>query len=269
MITLSELWTYPLKSAKGISLNTSTVNKWGLAFDRSFMLVDPAGFFLSQRQTPQLATIEALTTPSQQSITFQHPLKTPLFVDPLLSLGTKQVTVWQDTFMANSYKSEINDWFSDILNTPCELVSMKKEVERQVDTEFAKKGDITAFSDGFPLLLISQASLDDLNQKLNQPVGMERFRPNLVVTGCKAFEEDTWQKIQINGIILDVVKPCSRCIIPNTNQQTGARTAEPLKTLSSYRKGLFGMKNKVFFGQNVIQQNLGKIQLGDKLIVLE
>lgn len=269
MITVSQLWSYPLKSAQGIPLKQANIEQWGLQFDRSFMLVDLDGHFLSQRQTPLLATISIQKDISNNRITFLHPKKSPLFVDPLLINGNLNVTVWGDNLPANTYSNEINAWFSDILNHPCRLVSMDDKVKRQVDLDYAQTGDITAFSDGFPILLISQASLNDLNNRLKKPVSMKRFRPNIVVTGCEAFAEDTWKTIRINGITLEVVKPCSRCIIPNTNQQTGERTVEPIKTLSSYRKDLFGIKNKIFFGQNIIQRGFGNIQLDNELTVLE
>ena len=113
---------------------------------------------------------------------------------------------------------------------------------RLVDQVYAKPGDHTAFSDGFPLLLLSQASLDDLNSKLNTPVPMSRFRPNLVVSGCEPFAEDNWRILRIGELTLYVVKPCSRCVIPNIDVITAKRSAEPAKTLSGYRK----RNNKIF-----------------------
>jgi hypothetical protein len=127
-----------------------------------------------------------------------------------------------------------------------------------VDQTYAQAGDKTAFSDGFPLLLISQASLDDLNQRMEKPLGMNRFRPNLVVKGNSAFAEDAWKKIRIGDIELRIVKPCSRCVIPSINIETAEREAEPTKTLVSYRK----RDNKIFFGQNVIADNTGTLEVG-------
>ena len=136
---------------------------------------------------------------------------------------------------------------------------------RQCDPVYAKPGEKTAFSDGFPYLLISQASLDDLNQRLDTAVEMKRFRPNLVIAGSQAFEEDNWKKIRIGDVSFRLVKPCSRCIIPSIDPQSGVKSAEPLKTLSSYRK----RDNKIFFGQNLIAEGSGILQTGMPVEVLE
>jgi len=269
MITLSELWIYPLKSAGGTSLSSSYLDQWGLQGDRTFMLVSPDGHFLSQRKLASLTLIQVKQNLKNASIIFTTPSNSPLTVDPLLIQATKEITIWGDTFQANSYTHEVNQWFSYALGLECELVSMKKDVKRQVDLDFAKKGNTTAFSDGFPLLLISEASLNDLNNRLKTPVNMNRFRPNLVIKGCTAFEEDTWKTIQIGDIVFDVAKPCSRCNVPNINQETAVKEQEPMKTLATYRRGAKTEKNKVFFGQNLVQQNQGKLSLGEAIIIIE
>ncbi|HFD86614.1 MAG TPA: MOSC domain-containing protein, partial [Gammaproteobacteria bacterium] len=137
---------------------------------------------------------------------------------------------------------------------------------RQVDQDYASAGDKTAFSDGFPILLISQASLDDLNNRLDEPMPMKRFRPNLVVTGTQPYEEDQWQRISINGVEFRIVKPCSRCIVTTIDPETGKQTGvEPLETLGTYRK----QGGKVMFGQNVIPDGSGVVALGDEVVILE
>jgi uncharacterized protein YcbX len=143
---------------------------------------------------------------------------------------------------------------------------MPDECERQVDETYARPGDITSFSDGFPLLLISEASLQDLNSRLELPVPMRRFRPNLVISGCTPYAEDEWQRIRIGEIEFEVAKPCSRCIIPTIDTETAQRNPdrEPLRTLATYRR----RDNKVYFGQNLIHRGTGLLKVGDPLEII-
>ena len=161
--------------------------------------------------------------------------------------------------------SEANEWFSHKLDMRCKLLYMPHESKRKVDREYMLNNDITGFSDAFPLLMIGQASLDDLNSRLDIPVPMNRFRPNIVFTGGDPFEEDTMEHFRINNIDLYAVKPCARCVVTTTDQETGATAKEPLKTLASYRTG----NNKVYFGQNILYKNNGVIKVGDELKVVQ
>mgnify|MGYP001828911861 CR=1 FL=1 len=136
---------------------------------------------------------------------------------------------------------------------------------RRVDPAFSRATDQVGFADGFPFLLISQASLDDLNRRLAQPVAMLRFRPNLVVAGCEAFAEDGWRRIRVGELEFRVAKPCSRCIIPTIDPSTGQRGVEPLRTLNSYRR----RGNKVYFGQNLVHESAGRLAVGMPVEVLE
>ena len=179
----------------------------------------------------------------------------------------KKVTVkiWQDECQAYDAGEEAAKWLSMALSIECRLVYFPDDEFRQIDLSYANKGEGTAFSDGFPILLISNASLNDLNARLANPITMQHFRPNLVVSGCNPFEEDNWKKIQIGNIVFRIVKPCSRCIIPNINIETAMRESEPIKTLSSYRK----RDSKIFFGQNIIADSLGNIDLGMSIEIIE
>ena len=174
------------------------------------------------------------------------------------------VTIWNDQCSAIDCGDEAAKWISQFLDTPSRIVFFPDTEVRQVDPDYANLGDKTAFSDGFPLLLISQASLDDLNSRLQQPVTMTQFRPNIVISGCEAFAEDKWKKIKIGDIEYRIVKPCSRCIIPSINIETAKPAAEPLKTLASYRK----QGNKVYFGQNIIAENEGSIEIGMPVTII-
>jgi uncharacterized protein YcbX len=137
---------------------------------------------------------------------------------------------------------------------------------RRLDLDYARPQDQTGFADGFPFLLISEASLADLNRRIGRTLPMQRFRPNLVVRGCAPYAEDHWRRIRIGGVGFRLVKPCSRCIIPSIDPATGERDgSEPLATLSRYRQ----TGNKVYFGQNLIHDGPGRLAVGDRVVVLE
>ncbi len=265
-ISLTGIHSYPIKSTRGISLDQATLVSRGLEYDRRWMLVDSQGQFLTQRQLPRMALIhthiesDALLVCAQGHSDLVLPLE--------LNQGEiLEVQVWKDQCRALAANDEINEWFSQFLHHPVRLVFMPDEMNRQVDPGYARSGDITSFADGFPLLLISEGSLADLNQRLDSPLPMRRFRPNLVVKGCPPYAEDQWQTIRIGGILFDVVKPCSRCIITTVDPETAEHhpDREPLKTLATYRK----KDKQVFFGQNLIHRGTGLLRLGDTIEIIE
>ncbi len=275
---ISEINFYPIKSLKGISTDKAVVEDRGLRFDRRWMLVDTDNRFMTQREHPKMATIKVAVDDSGLKV--ESDGKEPLFI-PTVS-GTEPneletVTVWSSTVKAAVHSDNVNQWFSGVLNFDCRLVAMTESSNRHVDPDYAKRPeDTVSFADGYPFLLIGQASLDDLNKRISeknagstglQPLPMNRFRPNFVVSGSEAFEEDSWKRIRIGETIFHLVKPCGRCIITTTDQQTGQRNGdEPLATLSGYRK----MDGKLLFGQNLIAETSGAtIRTGDQLEVLE
>jgi uncharacterized protein YcbX len=225
------------------------------------MLVSPAGDFLSQRKFPQMARIQPKFI--QQQLILTHPTQPDLFVAKANSQKTMQVTIWKDSVTAQCINEQADKWLTTLLKTPCHLVYIPEHEIRQCDLAYAKQGERTGFADGFPILLISIASLDDLNQRLDHPVDMKRFRPNIVVEGCDAFAEDKWTNFTLGNLAMRGVKPCSRCILTTVNPETGQKSddMEPLKTLMSYRK----QGNSVYFGQNVIHTTTGEIRVGDSL----
>ena len=259
---LTGLNIHPIKSARGISLDVSEVDEFGLRYDRRWMVVDESGMFLSQRSHPRLA----LVVPSIGNGTLQvdapgmPPLQTPL--QPQDSVATS-VTVWDDTCPATWLGERTAEWFSQFLGTPCSLVYMADQVVRPANPAFAPPGVRVSFADAYPFLLISEESLADLNRRLADPLPMNRFRPNLVVAGGEPYAEDGWGSIEIGGIRLQVVKPCDRCLVTTTDQATGERGKEPLRTLATYRK----VGNDVMFGQNVVHQNTGRLRVGDAVRV--
>ena len=260
---LTGLNIYPIKSARGIALDQSEVDEFGLRHDRRWMVVDESGLFLSQRSHPRLALV--VPGISDHTLQIDAPgmprLRTPL--RPRGSVSTR-VTVWDDTCMADWAGDEAAEWFSDFLGAACTLVHMPDEVIRPANPAFAAAGVRVGFADGFPFLLISEESLADLNSRLTNPLPMNRFRPNLVVAGGEAYGEDRWGRFEIGGVRLEVVKPCERCLVTTTDQATGERGKEPLRTLATYRK----VGNDVMFGQNVVHENIGCLRVGDSVTVV-
>lgn len=262
-LVLSEIWIYPIKSLGGISLKSAIIERRGLQYDRRWMLVDQNGVFLTQRKHRTMALLQVHLVENGLQVT--HKLKTisPLFIpfdaEPLEHL---QVEVWSDKCDAYTINENINNWFSDVLGVDCRLVYMHDNSNRQIDIRYASKGDIMSFADGYPILIIGQTALNNLNDKLETAIPMNRFRPNLVFTGGKANEEDTWKEFKIGNSNFLGVKPCARCVMTTINQNNGTAGTEPLKTLSTYRK----KDNKILFGQNVISHAVGnEIRIGDAI----
>jgi len=263
-ISVSGLFTYPVKSCRGISLNSSQLQSFGLKNDRRWMVVDEEGVMLTQRTVAKMCLIQP------ELIDAGLMLKTlsmdDLYVEFPLENKKLKVKIWADHCQAFDAGDKAAKWLSHVLEQNCRLVYFPDDEFRQVDLNYANKGEKTAFSDGFPLLLITQESLDDLNGRLScDPISMHRFRPNIVVKGAEAFAEDAWKIIRIADITLRIVKPCSRCVIPSINIETAQREDEPLKTLVSYRK----LNKKIYFGQNIIANSTGEINIGMQVEIIE
>lgn len=262
-IKVSSLSIYPVKSCRNIYQQSARVEAFGLENDRRWMVVDEKGVMLTQRKISKMCLIQPEVV--EAGLVLKTSGMDDLYVETPLSNKKISVKVWDDECQAYHAGDEAANWLSHVLSIKCRLVYFSNEEFRQVDLNYANAGDKTAFSDGFPFLLISQASLDDLNSRSTSPVPMNRFRPNIVVTGCEPFAEDKWKKIQIGNITFRIVKPCSRCVIPSINIETAEREDEPLKTLIAYRK----RDNKIFFGQNVIADSEGDITVGMPVEVIE
>jgi uncharacterized protein YcbX len=260
---LSELWRFPVKSLRGRRFSALAVTARGFAHDREWMVVDPAGRFLTQRQQPRMALVDAAVRDGQLQLAAPGmPSLDVAAGDDGVGL---EVQVWGDRCAALAPDPAADAWLSRFLDAPCRLVRQPADAVRRVDPGYAGPGDQVGFADGFPFLLISQASLDDLNRRLASPVPMLRFRPNLVVTGTAPYEEDRWRRIRIGDLTLRVAKPCSRCVIPTIDPATAERAAEPLRTLMSYRR----RDNKVYFGQNLLHDGVGRLAEGMVVEVLE
>jgi uncharacterized protein YcbX len=241
---------YPVKSCRGTALTHALVTETGFQYDREWMIVRPDGRFLTQREEPRLAMIEPNLTAF--ALEFEAPDMDEIRV-PLDHQGKAvEVTVWKDTCAALDAGDHIASWLTAYLGSEHRLVRFDRSQRRPSDPKWT--GGVEAqslFSDGFPWLMISQASLDDLNSRLEQKLPMNRFRPNIVIDGVPPYGEDEPKDfVSANGVRLRGVKPCTRCAITTTDQSTGERSDEPLRTLRSYRMSREPMG--LIFGQNMI-----------------
>jgi uncharacterized protein YcbX len=279
-MNISEINIYPIKSLRGISIESALVEKRGLQYDRRWMLTDKDGFFMTQREFPKMATLAVAIENGELRVeNAGHGLMSIPF-EP--DLGERQkVTVWQSVCDAEVYRGEVSEWFSDVLGTNCQLVFMPENTKRNVNSRFDRGGDIVSFADGYPLLVIGEASLSDLNSRLETPLLTNRFRPNIVVRGSEPYAEDNWQQIQVGEAFFRGTKPCARCVMTTVDQQNGEFDGkEPLRTLATYRLAKMVMperletlgltENAVLFGQNLIAETPGAtISVGDELTVLD
>ncbi|MBM3109736.1 MOSC domain-containing protein [Pseudomonas sp. P66] len=265
---LSALYRYPLKSARGQALQSSSLGLLGLNGDRRWMLVERGnGRFLTQRAYPQMSQLTALYS-DDGHLTLQAPGRSALSVPvPQADSDLRGVTIWRDTFRVPDAGDEAGQWLSEFIGKDIRLVHVPEERARFLPGGYGDNTDRVAFADGFPLLLIGQSSLDDLIQKVGRPLEMARFRPNLVVEGAQAFAEDGWKRIRVGDMEFRVLKPCERCIMTTIDPQTGERSAdrEPLTTLKTYRQ----KEGDVLFGQNLVADGSGTLEVGMPVTVLE
>lgn len=267
---LSEINVYPIKSLGGISLKSAVIEERGLQFDRRWMLIDESNKFLTQREFPKMAVVKVEIEKENLRVSFDSGEKIIPFVPE--TNETASVKIWSSRCRAKIYDDETNEWFSDILQTKCRLALIPEETRRKVNYFYAAhKGDVVSFADGYPVLIIGENSLNDLNERLETPVPMNRFRPNLVVSGAEAFAEDDWKLIKIGEAVFHVVKPCGRCVMTTVDQEKGEKKgSEPLKTLGKFRIPKRSIKKKILFGQNLITENVGAtVKVGDQIEVLE
>ena len=260
---LSGLYIYPIKSVKGIALTEGKIQTRGLEYDRRWMLIDDDNRFLTQREFPKLATISLSIEQRglQASLNGEAPLLIPFVPEAVSSVP---VQIWNSNCPAALVSAEADRWFSEALDSSVRLVYMPDDTKRLINP--VKSDAIVSFADAYPFLLVTEASLEDLNSRLQQRVGMERFRPNFVISGASAFAEDGWQEVSIGGTDFSVAKACSRCVMTTVDQERGVRSGEePLRTLSSFRR--FG--NEVRFGQNLIAADEGTtVRVGDQVTIV-
>jgi uncharacterized protein len=262
-LLISEINIYPVKSLGGISVKSSIVEERGLMYDRRWLLVDENGIFMTQRDFPQMALIDLSL--SENNLIAKHKTNIDLQAIriPLKFFSDEriEIIIWDDKCKAVPISKEYDNWFSDALKTKCRLVHMPDDERRIVEKKFVAEDKIVSFADAYPFLIIGQSSLDDLNSRMEVKLPMNRFRTNFVFSGGKPFDEDNWNDFMIGNVKFRAVKPCARCVITTTNQDTAERSSEPLRTLSTFRK--FG--NKVLFGMNLVADTTGVVNVGDEI----
>ncbi len=256
-ITLASIHVYPVKSLGGFSVPEVRLTDRGLEHDRRWMLIDPDGRFLSQRECAPMACLHCAphgngfqVTDSRNGNSVELPWS---LVD-----GTRiNAKVWADEVQLILGDASMHRWFTGVLERPLRLAFMPDSTLRSTDQHYANVP--VALNDAFPAMMVSQGSLDELNTRLETPVPMELFRPNFVIDGGKPFQEDHWKEITIGETHFSIVKPCARCIIITTDQWTGERSQEPLRTLATYRS----VGSKVRFGMYATFDEGGTVRVGE------
>lgn len=274
-VQISGLFVYPVKSCRGISLDEAPIEPMGFLHDREFLVVDENDAFLTQRNAPALATIEigleetgmVLDAPDVQRLRVSFTKDD----EPSRHDAARPITIFDDHVLADDVGKEAAGWFGAVLHRPCRLVQMGASYSRKARVEkiapghrWSRTPDIS-FTDAFPTLLVSEESLADLNTRLPEPIPMTRFRPNIVVRGCAPYDENTWNTVEVGGIVFGCATTCLRCVITSIDQQTGIRQGpEPLRTLATYRRSPDG--KGVIFGQYLIHSGTGTLRIGDALV---
>lgn len=258
------LFVYPLKSAGGIAVASAELDAFGIRHDRRWMVQSRDGHFLTQRDLPRLALIR--TSIRDRTLQLDAPGMEPLHLPLDQETGARlRVRIWADVTQGVDAGADASRWISQAVGEDARIVRMPDDAFRPVHPDFDIGAARVSFADGFPLLLVSQASLDGLNARLELPLPMNRFRPNLVVDGTLPHAEDGWRRIAVGSVPLAVVKPCARCVTTTVDQDTGETAQEPLRTLATYRRH----GNGVLFGQNAIHLEPGVLRVGDAVTVVE
>ncbi len=265
---LSEIYIYPIKSLAGIQLDSAQLEIRGLKNDRRFMLIDGEGIFMTQRTIRKMALLHTAIKEDKIHVWHKDQPDNVLVIStqPKSFIGEQEVDVWGIPSICQVMPKVVNDWFQDQLKTDCQLVYMPDTAERRMKEKYNTDRDLVSFADGAPILIVGQAGLDDLNARLDNPVSMNRFRPNLVFTGGTPFMEDEWSSLKIGQHSFKVTHKCVRCNVPNINQETAEIVKEPNRTLAKFRQ----FDKKIYFGVNMVwEQELSEgkdvIKVGDKL----
>ena len=262
---ISSLHIYPIKSCAGQELQKASLDSRGIYLDRSWVIINKMGKIITQREVPALSTVQPILNDSDLSIS--APNMEALSVSCQITGTTHEVDIWGDICQGIDQGNEAADWFSTFLGNSSRLLFFNPNFVRSVDPCYASGSeDQVGFADSFPILIISEGSLADLNARLAKSVQMNRFRPNIVVADCPPYAEDKWKKIQIGDVDLDIVKPCGRCSTILVEQETGLSDKEPLRTLAKYR--IFEGPSPTF-GQNALHHDPGCFQRGMAVKILD
>jgi uncharacterized protein YcbX len=265
MTAVSALYIYPIKALGGIALNMVQVTDRGFQYDRRWMLIDANYRFLSQRELPAMALLQTALEQNSLAVFKRNEPGNGCRIPLLPAPGKRiQADIWGKTCEVQTISEEADAWFSLQLDADCRLVYMPDDSRLAIDEKYYP-GGITSLSDGYPVLMLSEASLERLSERAGLAIEMARFRPNLVISGCSAHEEDRMARFMINNIPMRGVKPSARCTVPSIDPATAVKGKEPLHTLSAYRRS----GNQVYFGENVVPESTGFVQVGDEVRVVE
>lgn len=264
-LTVSELAIYPVKSLGALAMSRLRFDSFGPAGDRRYVVVNRAGRFVTQREYPRMTLIQIAL--NARTLEFSAPtmLAFSLAVSSVDDGSRDEIVVWRDRVAARDMGDAIAAWLSAYLETELRLYYMPDDSARAVDPAYGKAGDRVSFADGFPVLLLGAASLAEFNRALPEPIESLRFRPNIVVAGAEPYAEDAWRRVLIGALEFDVVKPCSRCVIPSIDPRTAQKQPLVAQTLARLRR----RDNAVYFGQNLIARGVGEVALGDAVTVID
>jgi uncharacterized protein len=270
MLQLSQINIFPVKSLDGYSPNAAIVEKRGLKYDRRWLITDKSGQFMTQRTNGKMALLRAEIEEDRTLIIKEKENKNNQIKIPIdLENKSISVDIWQDTVQAALISKEANQFLSDFLKKDVLLVKMPEATKRRVDETYNRGEDIVSFADGYPFLIIGEASMQDLNERLDTPLSIRRFRSNFIFSGGQAFQEDDFHSFRIGNVDFVGVKNCGRCVLTTRNPDTGIKEKEPLQTLQAYRQ----KDNKILFGQNVVwnfstwkSDFLPRVQVGNEIV---
>jgi uncharacterized protein YcbX len=250
-VRLSAIAIFPIKSCRGIEVSEAVVERRGLRHDRRFMIVDGAGRFVTQREEPSLARVAVAIEAQDVVVEVEGYGRARAHAEPPANaLGAPTpVTVWNSTVEAREVP-ELSAFFASLLGRAVRCVYMPESTRRAVSPAHARPGDVVSFADGYPLLVASESSRADLEARAGVPLEMARFRPNVVVAGAAAWEEDGWTRVRIGPLWLRVTKPCARCVMTTLDPRTGEGGQEPLRTLATFRR----VDGEVMFGLNLVPE---------------
>ncbi|MGW6390215.1 MOSC domain-containing protein [Streptomyces sp. NPDC055103] len=269
---LRSVHVHPVKAMRALSPSEAEVEPWGLAGDRRWTVVDAAGKVVTQRRHPRMALATAELS-ADGGIVLSAPGHAELKVEVPAPATTLTVEIFDKFVEAVPAGAEVAAWLSAYLETDARLVHMDApEHRRPVDPDYALPGETVSFADGYPLLAATTASLDALNSLIaagdhahEGPLPMNRFRPNLVIEGTDPWAEDGWTRLAVGEVTFRVARPCGRCVVTTTNQSTGERGKEPLRSLALHRK----QDGRVIFGQNLVPEHRGTVRVGDPVKILD
>lgn len=262
-MNVHSLWIYPVKSLAGIAVEEFVLDEFGPTGDRRWMIIDEDRHFVTQRNHPELARIRVSLHDGDVEVHIPEQGRFTLRA----SDESLRALVWRDWVQALVGQAEASEALSRYCGRRLQFVYMAEESFRRVDAARVEDLRRVSFADGFPLLITNLASLEELNGRLDSPVEMRRFRPNVVVEGAEPWAEDRWRRLVAGSAVFDLVKPCSRCVMTTVDPDAGVKdaSAQPLRTLSSYRR----TEDGVIFGMNAIHESAGQVRVGDPVKVIK